>query len=168
MKALRYLFVLGSVGSLLFFSSCGGGGSTPEPVADQQFTKLSKTWTIASASNSVVLDGNDRTPEYLAGTTTGTSDPGPMTLTISGTKGNASTYTYTLAGRPQLSPWKKNGSWQFGTDPTKSITRDDGALITYVIDGTKLTVSFNFSGTGYTNPRTGVVTGNWTFIFTGN
>jgi hypothetical protein len=167
MKALRYIFLLGSVGSLLTFSNCGGGGSTPEPVADQQFTKLSsKTWTVSS----VTLDGTDRSAEYQAGVS---GDAGPMKLTISGTKGNASTYAYAVAGRPVLSPWPKSGSWAFGTDPTQNVIRDpssttDKLSMNYAIDGTNLTISFSFSGSGYSNPRVGVVTGSWVFKFTGN
>ncbi len=165
MKALRFLFLLGAVGGLLTFSNCGGGGSTPEPVADQQFTKLSsKTWTISSVS----LDGTDRTAEYQAGVT---GDAGPMKLTISGTKGNASTYAYAVAGRPALSPWPKSGTWQFGTDPTQNIIRDKGTsselAVNYATDGTTLTITFTYSGNGYSNPRVGVVAGGWTFKFTG-
>src|SRR5258706_12312602 len=118
MKALRYIFLIGSVGSLLTFSNCGGGGSTPEPVADQQFTKLSsKTWTISTAS----FKGVDRTAEYTTTPNGVTGDPVPMKLTITGTKGTASTYQYSVAGRPPLSPWPKSGNWEFGTDPNQNI-----------------------------------------------
>lgn len=166
MKALRYIFLLGSVGSLLTFSNCGGGGSNPEPLADQQFTKLSKTWKISS----VKLGGVDRTAEYQAGIP---SDLGPMRLTISGTKGNAATYAYSVSGRPALSPWPKTGTWEFGSKVDAAIVRDpnstqDKLTVAYTVDAAKLTISFNFSGTGYANSRAEVVTGNWIFEFVPN
>lgn len=173
MKALRYIFLLGSVGSLLTFSNCGGGSTPPEPLADQQFTKLSKTWTVTN----VTLGGAPRTDEYLTGVTN--TDPGPMKLTISGTKGTSSTYAYSVSGRPALSPWPKGGGtnnlgkWTFGSDPTKTIIRDSGTdqlEMGYTIDGSTLTISFYFDGTSgkYTNPRAEVVTGNWVFTFKSN
>lgn len=168
MKAFSPIFVFASVLSLLALVNCGGSSSTPEPLADQQFTKLyntGKSWKITSAT----LDGNDKTSDYTAGVS---GDAGPMTLTITGTKGTASSYAYSVSGRPQLSPWPKSGKWEFGTDPTTQIIRDKGTAdelaVTYSVDGTSLQISFTFSNSngGYTNPRVNVVSGSWVFKFT--
>ncbi len=165
MKANSPIYLFGSIICLFALVNCGGSSSTPEPIADQQFTKLAKTWKISSAT----LDGVDKTADYNAGIST---DVGPMKLTISGTKGTASSYAYALTGRPALSPWPKSGSWAFGTDPSTQIIRDKGTAdelaVTYTVDATNLQVSFNFSNSngGYTNPRVNVVSGQWVFKFT--
>jgi hypothetical protein len=157
MKALKFFLLIASVGALFTFSNCGGGGSTPEPVADQQLAKLSKTWKLAS----VTLDGAAVTvPSYTG-----------FQLTITGTKGQTSFgYATTFPSTRPLSPWKSSGTWEFGVDPLKNIVRDknittDKVDMDYTVTGTALTLLFNFQGAGYTT-RTDVVKGNWVFNFT--
>jgi hypothetical protein len=163
MKASSPLLLFSSILCLFALVNCGGGGGNPEPVADQQFTKLQKTWVISS----VDLGGTDRTAEYQAGVS---GDTGPMKLTIQGTKGTSSTYTYAITGRPALSPWPKSGKWEFATNPSTQIVRDKGTgdelAITYTVDATNLQITFSYSGNGYTNPRVSQVAGSWTFKFT--
>lgn len=157
MKFIKTLVVLFALGSLITFSNCGGGGTTPEPVANQQFTKLQKTWKLTA----VTLDNTSQ----FAPTGTYTNN---FTLTVAGTKGDSKTFTYNIAGRPALSPWKANGSWDFGTDPATQIVRDPGSTtdkldMTYSVTETTLQVQFNYQGAGYT--RTDQVKGNWVFTF---
>jgi hypothetical protein len=155
MKLLKVFILLIAVGSLITFSNCGGGGSTPEPLADQQFTKLAgsgtKTWKISS----VTLDG------------AANSQYNGFTLTISGTKG-ATIFNYSVANRPALSPWKASGKWSFGTNISTDIIRDpdiatDKQEMTYTVTDNTLEIKFNFQGAGYT--RTDQVGGNWIFTF---
>ncbi len=37
------------------------------------------------------------------------------------------TYSYTIAGRPDRSPWPAGGSWTFGSDIESQIVRDPGS-----------------------------------------
>jgi len=158
MKAFRTLLSLAIFGSLIAFSGCGGGGGNSEPLSDKQFGLLSKTtWKVSS----VTYGGVDKTsPDWTN-----------FTLTISGTKGQASTYAYSTTGRPKPSVWKDSGSWTFGDcdsstnndDPATQICRDDGAKITYSVDAASknLQLSFTFTGAGYT--RVSNVSGDWVF-----
>jgi hypothetical protein len=154
MKALRILSLLGLVFSLLTYSSCKDDKPAPEPITDVQLGKLAETWKI----NTVTLDGVDKKSEYTA-----------FELEMSGTKGNT-TFDYSTKGRPSLSPWKSSGKWEFGTAPETQIIRDKGIPadelpMTYAVTETTLSLSFTFSGAGYTS-RTGVVKGQWVFTFT--
>jgi hypothetical protein len=153
MKSLKLVLLLLSVGVLFSLTNCGGDSKPAESVADQQLTKLSKTWKLTS----VTLDGTAvTTPSYAA-----------FQLVVTGTKG-ATSFGYTTAGRPSLSPWKASGTWSFvkGQEPT-AITRDpdtaDTLPITYVVSETTLELNFTFTGAGYT--RTDQVKGNWVFKF---
>jgi len=158
LKALASVLAIVSV---LVISSCGGD-SNPEPsIEDQQLAKLSATWTISD----VTLDGVNKKSDY----------PTTFQLLISGTAG-ATSFGYTAgplpANRPAYSPWPASGTWAFGANPETQIVRDeakpaDKKDLTYALsaDGTKLTISFDFSGTGYP-ARTSNVTGAWVFTFT--
>ncbi len=158
MKALKSFLLIASVGVLFTFSNCGGGGSTPEPVADQQLAKLSKTWKL----NTVTLGTADKKASYPS-----------FVLTISGTKGQTS-FGYKTTGNPTVkSVWKGNGSWSFGADPKTMLIRDpsittDKLEMSYVVSETTLQIIFTFPDTlpGYDNQgRAEVVTGIWTFTF---
>ncbi len=160
MKALRTVLSIAVLGSVIAFSGCGGKGGNSEPISDKQFGLLSKVWKLKDVTgNSVFFGAVDSTANWKN-----------FTLTISGTKGTASSYAYSCSGRPPRSVWPPSGSWQFGDctsatsgDPTTQICRDDGAKITYSIDaaGQNLQLKFTFSGTGYT--RVSNVSGDWTF-----
>ena len=62
MKALKLLVLMVAVGALFTFSSCGGGGTTPEPITDQQLTKLSKTWKLTAVTLTDGLGTNSMAP----------------------------------------------------------------------------------------------------------
>jgi hypothetical protein len=155
MKSFKLILLLLSVGVLFTLTNCGGDSKPTEPIADQQLTKLSKTWKLTS----VTLNNNAvTTPSYSA-----------FQLVITGTKG-ATSFGYTTSGRPTLSPWKASGTWAFVKDQeTTLITRDpdnasDKLDLTYVVSESALEISFNFTGQGYQG-RTNQVTGNWVFKF---
>jgi hypothetical protein len=159
MKALKSLLLIASVGVLFTFSNCGGGGSTPEPVSDQQFTKLAKTWKITS-----VTDGNSQNV---------TTSYSGFQLTLSGTKGQTS-FNYSTTGRPSLSPWPSGsaplGKWSFGADAATMIVRDpdvttDKLDMNYIVTATTLKITFNFTNPKGYQGRTDQVTGNWEFNF---
>lgn len=118
-----------------------------------QLGKLSKTWTLTSAvKDDTEMTGYDN-----------------FTLTLSGSTA-ASTFTYAVSGRPELSPWPAGGAWTFGSTVTSQIVRDgetaDELLITYTLTNTTLTLDFNFSGEGYANNgRVNSPEGHWIFTF---
>jgi predicted small lipoprotein YifL len=156
MKSFKLILLLLSVGMLFSLANCGEKSKPAEPIADQQLTKLSKTWKLTS----VTLNSNAvTTPSYSA-----------FQLVMTGTKG-ATSFGYTTTGRPTtLSPWKASGTWTFVKDQeTTLITRDpdntsDKLDMTYVVSESALEISFNFTGQGYPG-RTDQVTGNWVFKF---
>ncbi|NOS56669.1 MAG: hypothetical protein HOP37_10500 [Cyclobacteriaceae bacterium] len=156
MKSLKFVLLLLSVGVLFSLTNCGGDSKPAESVADQQLTKLSKTWKLTSVTQQGAAV---TTPSYSA-----------FQLVMSGTKG-ATSFGYTTTGRPStLSPWKASGTWAFVKDQeTTLITRDpdnasDKLDMTYVVSESALEISFNFTGQGYPG-RTDQVTGNWVFKF---
>lgn len=152
MKALRILSFLGLIVLLLTYSSCGRDKPVVEPITDVQMAKLTKPWK----ANTVTLDGVDKKADYSA-----------FLLTLTGTKGNTSG-GYSTSGRPSLSPWKASGNWEFGGSPETQLIRDKGTAdeqaVTYAVTESTLSISFTFTGTGYTS-RTGVVKGQWIFTF---
>lgn len=153
MKVLRAVLSLVILGSVIALSGCGGGGGNSEPLPDKQFGLLSKDWKVQDASGgSVLLGATDSTAHWTN-----------FVLSITGTKGNASSYGFSCTGRPPRSVWPAQGTWVFGTDPTTQILRSDDAAITYTIDaaGKNLQLKFSFSGSGYT--RVSNLTGDWTF-----
>ncbi len=155
MKALKLGLLFISIGVLLTFSNCGGGGSTPEPLADQQFTKLAKTWNIATAT----VDGLPPLTPFTN-----------FKLQIKGIKGAAS-FDYKTTGNPAAgSPWKGTSTWAFGTDPLTMLMREpdtDKLAMSYAVSASTLQISFTYTGAANQNQgRTEVVTGNWIFTFT--
>ncbi len=153
MKVLRILSLVAITAVLLTYAGCKGKDPDPEPIADVQFDKLKKTWKMTTVS----LDGTDKTADYPN-----------FQVTLSGTKGTPP-FDYSTSGRPSLSPWPASGKWDFGTAVETQMIRDKGTpdelSIEYVVTESTLTISFNFTGTGY-NARTGVVSGDWVFNFT--
>lgn len=154
MKSFKLILLLLAVGVLFSLTNCGGDSKPTESVADQQLAKLSKTWKLTS----VTLDGTAvTTPSYAA-----------FQLVVTGTKG-ATSFGYTTAGRPSLSPWKASGTWSFvNGQETSQITRDpdnatDTQIMTYVVNETSLELNFTFAGAGYT--RVDQVKGAWVFKF---
>jgi len=148
MKALRAVLSLVILATIIAFSGCGPKPGNSEPLPDKQFGLLSKDWKVGT----VLLGATDSTVHW-----------NNFVLSITGTKGNASSYGYSCTGRPSRSVWPASGTWVFGTDPTTQILRSDDAAITYTIDaaGKNLQLKFSFSGSGYT--RISNLTGDWTF-----
>lgn len=154
MKILRVLSLILVSAVLLTYMGCDGGGSTPEPIEDVQFTKLAKTWKISTVS----FDGADRTAEYTG-----------FQLVLGGTKGTPP-FSYNTTNRPALSPWKPSGTWEFGPAVETQIIRDKGVsadelAINYTVTESTLTLTFTFARDGYT-ARTEQVRGPWIFTFT--
>ena len=151
--AFRPLLFLAALGALLTYSGCGPD-PTPEPTVEEvQLGKLKATWNVSD----VKLDGVSKTTDYTG-----------FKLTVDGTIGN-STFGYSTAGRPALSPWPSTGNWSFGTDPATQIVRDpantaDKLDMTYSVTDTQLQLTFNFARDGYA--RTSNVRGQWVFTFT--
>ena len=145
--------------AVLLMVSCK---SEPDPtIQEVQLKKLVRTWTL----NSIELDGvNKKT----------SSEYNNFKLTLSGTYSTAAPdaeYSYSVSGRPQLSPWPSSGKWKFGTGtPQSQIVRDAGTdnevAVTYSLQENplQLTVSFNYQGSGIAG-RTSVVKGNWELVF---
>jgi len=157
MKKVTFLAFIGVIGLL-----AGSCKSDPDPtVQEVQLKKMARTWTL----NSVTLDGvNKKT----------SSEYNNFKLTISGTydaKLPDAEYSYSVSGRPQLSPWPASGKWKFGTGaPQSQLVRDDGTdneiSVTYSIQDNplQLTISFNYQGSGIAG-RTSVVKGGWEMVF---
>jgi hypothetical protein len=140
---------------ILTISSCGPDPAPDAPIEEQQLAKLATTWKISE----VKLDDVSKKSDYPN-----------FQLVISGTPG-ASSFGYTASGRPASSPWPASGTWTFGANPETQIVRDSGADkidITYAVsdDGSKLQLSFDFSGVGYQGSRVSNVKGKWVFNFT--
>ncbi len=154
MKAFRILTAVCSLGVIIIFSGCGGKSSAAESTQDKQLGLLSHTWKIAT----VTKDGVDQSTAWTG-----------FQLTLTGTKGQTS-FAYTCAGRPALSPWPASGAWAFDTaDPVTKIIRDQGVTglelpLTYTVTATTLQVTFSYTGSGYT--RVSSVSGSWVFNFT--
>lgn len=152
MKSMKRVFLLVVIVSgLALLQGCKKDSGPGESTEDIQLGKLSKTWKATA----VTLDGTDQTGYEN------------FSLTISGTAGSTS-FGYSTAGRPSLSPWPSSGTWAFGDSPETQIIRDPGTGdelgITYSVTDTELQITFTFSGTGYP-ARTNNVKGQWVFTF---
>lgn len=148
------LLVIASLG--LAYVGCGGKDKGEDDVEKTQLAKLAAVWTVSS----VTLDGAPRT-----------DFPG-LTLTISGTFDSTNPkgpYNYSFTGtRPNPSPWPVNGQWSFGANTLTQLVRHDNPDLdmSYELTDSQLTISFNYTGEGFTGSRVSQVKGNWTFVFT--
>jgi len=156
MKHVARLFsVILLAGAGFFYMSCDDddGGKSEEEL---QLDKLKATWTLQSAN-----DGTDRTDEYPN-----------MTMTITGTFASGGTYNYSSDADswPSVSPWKAVDTWKFksGSVGNTIIRQTDLLEMDYSLTNSDktLTISFNYSGTGFNNGRTESVDGDWDFVFT--
>jgi hypothetical protein len=167
--------------ALITYSSCG---PNPEPELskqDQQLQKLlattersgtkSQEWVCTAATLSP--GSVDKAANYVSTTS-------PFTLTLSGeiaktiAAGASASFSYTTT-KPTFSitesptsPWAKSGSFTFdATAPETKVSRDDGTAVQYTVSETELSISFNFSKTGYdrSTAKTDVVVGDWNFKF---
>jgi hypothetical protein len=133
MKIFNIIILLGLTG--IFLSSCGEE-ETPS-AKKNQLSELSGTWKLTS----VTMSGVDVTPEYSA-----------FELTLSGSA-SGDVFSYSVVGRPELSPWPTRGTWSFGSDVKSELMRDPGTddaiIMDYSVTDSQLVVEFAFIGTGY-------------------
>lgn len=151
----RFLSVIILIAAGVFYTSCDSGGDEKSP-EELQLDKLKFNWTLQSAN-----DGTDRTDEY----------PG-MTLTFSGTFSEGGTYNYSSSASswPSISPWNDVDTWKFksGSVSNAIVRQSDLLEMNYSLTNSDktLSISFIYSGPGFSNGRTESVDGNWTFVFT--
>jgi hypothetical protein len=153
----RILSVLVITSLGLMYTGCGGGDDKEDPAEKVQLGKLSSTWNV----NTVTLDGVDRKSDFtgfkltLGGTFDAANPKGPYNYSVSGT-------------RPTPNPWPASGTWKFGSDVAKDLVRLDtpDQAMTYTVTDTSLSITFTYSGDGFTGGRTNQVSGTWVFTFT--
>lgn len=136
---------------LLGYAGCGKDKNPAPSTEEVQLGKLNGTWKVGTSGN-VTLDAVSQ-PGY--------SD---FTLTLNGTAGSTS-YNYSTAGRPSLSPWPASGTWTFGSDAEKSIIRDPGTdqvIVNYTATDTQLELTFDYTQGG----EAAKVNGQWVFTLT--
>lgn len=135
---------------LLVISSCNDEKTAPPDPRTALFDDMKGEWIVSSAT----LDGQELT---------GYED---FILLLSETAAPF-TYKYQCSNRPSLSPWKDEGSWQFGTNIGQDLVRDkhtqDELRVEYNLTGNQLTLKFQFTGDGYNN-RLSSANGSWIFI----
>lgn len=151
--ASKIMLLIGISCGLMLYSGCKKKEPAPEPVTDQQLDLLTKgPWKISA----VTRDNVNEISNYTG-----------FTLTLTGTKGQT-TFGFSTGGRPVLSAWPSTGNFTFdATNPTTVLSRNDTppVSVTYSVNSTQLTMSFQYSGGGYP-ARVGVVSGLWNFTFT--
>jgi hypothetical protein len=149
MKIYSILILLSLTGVLL--SGCGDDEQTSS-AKSKQLNKLSGTWELTS----VTMSGVDVTPEYSA-----------LELTLSGAA-SGDVFSYSVVGRPELSPWPTRGTWSFGSDLKSEIMRDPGTddalSINYSVTDSQLMIEFAFIGSGY-QARASSAEGIYVFTF---
>lgn len=157
MKSFRSLFTIASITATAFITGCGGDEDNNGPSTHEtQLSLLTKTWIVQTVTHQ-----EDRTEEFR--------DP-DFTLTVTGTFNPdkpTGPYAYSVEGdRPTPSPWTTgNGIWTFGTDPSKTILRDDDVEMQYTLNGDKLTLQFTCTTCDEDNGRVTSSDGEWTFVF---
>lgn len=142
-------------GTVVLLSNCKGKDPAPASKEKTQLEKLVTTWNLTT----VTLDGSPRT------------DFTDVVLTLNGNYvADGGSYTYTTTGTfPNPSPWEKIGEWKFGPNPETQIVRiSDSQSMNYSLssNNTVLTITFTYSGQGFTGGRVNEVEGNWSFEFT--
>lgn len=126
----------------VMFNSCKKDTTPTKTDEEIKLELLAKTWNVATATNSVTIDGRDVTAEWAT-----------FILNIGSTK----TYTSTNATDPLV--WPASGTWDFGTTLT-SMVRDDGIDITITVTETTLKLQFDYTAGG---GRFEGIEGNWVF-----
>jgi len=120
MKSLKLVLLLLSVGVLFSLTNCGGDSKPAESVADQQLTKLSKTWKLTS----VTLKG----AKSFGYTTSGRPSLSPW----------KASGTWSFVDK------------QEATNITRDPDTADKLDMTYLVNEGSLEISFNFQAAGYT------------------
>lgn len=134
---------------VVVLTQCKSKKEDPGPQqTDAQLQKLVATWNCTAAvKDALPQQGYDG-----------------FKLTLSGTPGSGS-FGYACAGRPAVSPWPANGTWQFGANTETDILRDTDLAVRYTITDNQLELTFTFTGNGF-NSRVAEVGGQWVFTFT--
>lgn len=142
---------IGILIAVFILTRCGNDESSSPSPAEQQLTKLTDTWVVKSVTF------NDEDQDGYDGFT--------LTLTKSA---SGDTHLYSTSLRPPVSPWKESGVWEFGTDVNHDMIRDpdteDVLPMFYTVSETELSVTFDFTGTGYQDGLASVE-GEWEFVF---
>ncbi len=147
------LFAL--LAAMVLYTGCGDD-DPKKSETDVQLEKLNGTWVIANDAD-VTQDGGAPAFSYDG-----------MSLTINATAGST-TFGYTTAGRPELSPWPPSGNFTFGPTVASDLIRqdlNDPIDINYSVTTTGLIMTFDYAGTGFAGGRTSSVDGPWRFEFT--
>lgn len=135
-----------------FYMACNKKNDPGISETDAQIQLLNGTWeasVVTYEGSAPALDHSD------------------FAITISGTAGS-SVLSYTVTGRP-VGPnaWPAQGTLTFGSDVKEDLTRDDGIAISYNVQGSTLSLDFNFDkDQPYTQTREKSVSGDWHFEFT--
>jgi hypothetical protein len=147
----RILSLIILVGSTVFFAACDGGDGDDKSEKEIQIDKLVGTWTASS----VTYNGDDQSSDYT-------------TFTITIAKSSNENMSYTVSGRPTgLSPWDANGTFSFSSPISSKLSRGDGVIVDYVVDGNTLKLTLeNYAGEGYEVGRVETVEGDWVFNMT--
>ena len=111
---------------------------TPEEI---QIEKLTGTWVLPTAANTVTIDGRDVSAEWST-----------FVLTL----GNK---TYQSTNANDANVWPASGTWAFGAN-INTLVRDDGVDITVTVTDTSLKLQFDYSASG---GRLDGIEGNWVF-----
>jgi hypothetical protein len=151
----RFLSLTLLASAALFYASCDGGGEDTKSEEETQLESLSKTWTLQTAT----LDGAPRTADFNA-----------MKLTLSGAFTAGGVYNYSITGTtPTPSPWKRSGTWKFGSSVATQIIRDpntdDELEMNYSLSNGTLTISFTCETCDFDGGRVSSVNGPWIFTF---
>lgn len=119
--------------------SCGGKGGDPTPVAPvTTLSKLAGDWKI----NTITRDGVDMSSFYAKF---------KLTFTKTG---------YTATGRPTPTPFQSSGALTID-DANKIMGLDLLSINFNFVSDKEVTLSFQYSGKGYTGDRVSEVSGNW-------
>ena len=137
----KSIFILSFLAFGLIFSSCKKDSPTPKTDEEIQLEKLSGTWVVSAAANSVTIAGNDVSSEWAA-----------FELTIS--EGS-----FTSSGAGSTDVWPTSSTWTFGSE-VSILQRNDGTDITVSVDETSLLMTFNYTVPG---GRLDGIEGNWVF-----
>lgn len=152
--SVKIILLFGVCGSLMLYSGCSKKHPAPPSITDTQLTLLKQTWKVTV----VTKDGVDQMADY-----------GGFTLTFTGDLGQTNIGFTRAGGTGTKYPWPATGTLVFdATNPQTTLTRTDPTIpvtpaivITYAVTTSKLTMSFGYSGDGFS--RQMVVTGAWQF-----
>ncbi len=154
MKVLaRILSLVTLLAVATLYTSCDGNEPDSKSEEEIQLGKLkANVWNISS----VTLGSTDRTADFAN-----------LKMTFTGNYPSPPAYGYSFSGtRPNPSPWPASGTWKFGPTVSTMMERlDDDLGMGYTLTDTQLTITFNYTGSGFAGGRVEQVIGDWTFVF---